>query len=246
MTESANQGSPQTKNSLVSYSGLEEYLPGYRVTPALDQESHAIDCLTKLAVAEWRMLTSFQVEFQTRRVNDCTEQRLLIHNLHTGAIEIWSGLETEQLQQWITEQTCPKLPLATVQIQQVQVWQAPQPGTVTTVGDRSLQAIRANHPFTLKILSQFKELPIELNDGSIVCQVQCSARNLATGEILDLQNNRAEFYTVKTSTEAGTYQSQLPEMTLPESGVYRLSVALSILECPDLSTLFRPTALRVV
>lgn len=256
----------RNENSLVSYSGIEEYLPFYKLSapcsaPCLNWESgqgnHENERLaTTIATDDWQTCASFQIEFQTRQSNDCKEQRLLVHNLHTGTIETWSSLKTDRLQQWIVEQTREALPSVKAEISQVQILQSLQFGRLTIIGDRTLQSIHANQPFTIDCLVQFTSLPaVSFNADAIGfilqsgCHVRCCAQNLSTGTAIELHNTPIDFHSVENhvaedrvagdhfvedhTVENWVYQFQLPQLTLPEPGIYRLSLCLSI---PNLST----------
>jgi len=260
----------ENANSLVSYSGIEEYLPCYEF-PALrsnqdpDQENGTDGHLTATTATEdWQTCASFQIELQTRQINNCQEQRLLIHDLNTGAIETWSSLKTEQLQQWIMEQTRETIPPARAEIDSVQILQSLQSGKLTIIGDRSLQSIHANHPFAIDFSVRFSErammngkaeaIGVSLESG---CHVQCSARNLSTGVVIELHNGAIDFYgaegysaegcsTKKHSPENSVYLFRLPQLALSETGIYRLSFDFSVLTQPDLFTSYKLAALQVV
>lgn len=268
--KTVNKNITQDETSLVAYSGIEEYLPTHALALPSKQDQALDDCAVTIAPSEWQTFASFQVEAQTKQVGGCSEQRLLVRNLNTGAIETWSKLETDVLQQWMVGQVREMLPPARVEISQVQILQSAAAGKLTIVGDRSLQSIRANQPFTVSFLIQFTEMQTaalsakDVSAETMSCYVQCRARNLSTGTMVNLYNAIADFRSIESNMENCVaeahasepyisynaenyiYQSQLFEFILPESGIYRLFFDLTLPGKPNLSASHRIPALKVI
>jgi hypothetical protein len=166
-------------------------------------------------------------------------------------------------------QTSAVLPSAKVEITQVQIRQAPQAGMLTTIGERSLQSVRANQPFMLILSLQGSGLSIahypeqsihpsihpspdqpqstdRSTDQSLDCDLwgyaRCYARNLTTRAIVDLHHSPIEFH----RTAEQIYEAELPEVIVAEPGIYRLFIDLTVSGSPGLSTSFKMTALQVM
>ncbi|HEY9605816.1 MAG TPA: hypothetical protein V6C85_29695, partial [Allocoleopsis sp.] len=54
--------------------------------------------------SEWQSFASFKVEFQSRkREGHAEEQRIIVHDLKANTFQVWSEIQSNQIQQWMLD-----------------------------------------------------------------------------------------------------------------------------------------------
>lgn len=191
---------------------------------------------TPATAENWRDLASFTLDFQIRPGKGRLEQRSIVCDRATNAVETRPDMDTAALHQWMLKQlpecSAPGDPLLRVEITQLRVVHAAQAEPPTEVNPTQpllLAPIQRGEPFTLAATIQVVEKgvgvaatpPLEQRlEQPIVYRAQCIARHLATRLDTDLGDITMQF----ASGHPATHVAQFPEMRLEQFGLYRLSV----------------------
>ena len=206
-------------------------------------------------LADWHSIASFKVDYQTRSIDGIAEQRLVIHHVETDATESWSAFETDQMQPWLrdrVEATLRRLQadysivtdpivadITQLRVLQPHVMQRPM------VADSNSpifpDAIQTTEPFALEVSMQFGGLATHQNKH-VAYQVQCLARNLATGTTDSLGTITSQF----ALANHATHQVLLPSLLLRQPGTYRLKVLVTPQNAPAAAGQFKVPILQVV
>ncbi|PZU96456.1 MAG: hypothetical protein DCF32_21640 [Leptolyngbya sp.] len=187
------------------------------------------------AMAEtWRDLASFTLEFQTRPGEGRLEQRSMVCDRATNAVETRPDMDTAALHQWMLKQlpgrSAPgEAPLG-VEIIQLRVLRAAQsepPMVANPTQPLFLDPIQRGEPFTLEATIQVVEKGVgtapsleQRLEPPIVYRAQCVARHLATRLATDLGDITTQF----AGGHAATHVAQFPQVRLEQPGLYRLDV----------------------
>lgn len=198
----------------------------------------------------WNVIASFQVEYQTQQVEGKLEQRTVIRQIGTDALEDWPNFETQLIQHWMGDrvedalaQSQPGLSVLP-EITQLRVMQFGQNGrsmTADKIHPLFASAIQMGEPFALEVAMQFAELA-ETTLKQTAYKVHCTARELSTG----LTDTLGEI-TAIVSLADNTYKVLLPELMLPRPGIYRLKVFVTLQNALEKSSsCFKVPMLQVV
>lgn len=219
-----------------------------------------------LEEVDWRSFASFMVEFQARRTAEqAEEQQTVVRYLEVDRVKTWSGIESEQLRQWIFDQlnvergliparnlqplqaetvTTAIASSVTLEIIQVKALLAP---LVQVIVDRSNRVfptpLRSNQPFTLEIFFTVDGDTADLitRQGSSYC-VEVYAHHGSTGETLSLGEKQ-----IQNLIEGQlSYTTWLPGVTLQQPGTYRLQIIVTIEGMPVLPGIFEVPLLQVI
>lgn len=197
----------------------------------------------------WETIATLTVELQTRLVNGQLEQRTIAHHQGSGSQHTWSGHELDPLQPWLVEhlQAFPHQAMvspspATIDIEGVRI--LPSATTrvwMTAEKNRPLLggAIAARDPFALEASLQFTGVSKHLHQ--IVYRTRCYARHLATGQVIVLGD---EIANVPCGDNCG-YVVFLRDLMLPQAGVYRLKLEVSLENAPANPACFKIPLLEV-
>lgn len=206
----------------------------------------------------WRSQASFTLAFQTRRLAGQIEQRAVLHHLETNTVETWSGSEPDQLQQWITARLSaqgpfplsdaqlgvpPSIGLEVTQLRILPSRQRSVPMQVDKAHRLFPEPIVARELFGLEVsLGLAGVASTAIDPQQIVYQLQCQARHLATGVVLNL----GETIVNVPFCDQASYKAMLSEMMLPEPGVYRLQVVVTLQNSSASPSCFKVPMLQVV
>lgn len=204
---------------------------------------------------QWQSFGAFQVEFQSRQMPGKPEEcRTVVRHLDTERSIIWHGIETEQLQSWMLEQTSARTPEGEgtavipvlVETEQLRVLQPPQTGMPMIV-DSSEQPfsgfLRANEPFSLDVAFRVAGLAgTTIAKQPITYRAQVYARNRATSEVIHLGDTVPKLL----SSSQVRYTTTLAEATLAP-GLYRLQILVKLQGAPAIAPgLFEVPLLQVI
>ncbi|HIK18076.1 MAG TPA: hypothetical protein IGS53_22700 [Leptolyngbyaceae cyanobacterium M33_DOE_097] len=201
----------------------------------------------------WAAIASFNVEFQSRKVAETVEQRVIIRHHETNTTETLSEQNIHYLQQGLLERVQMSLiasnPAAqvpqplTVTITQVELVRSRSAATMTATPEHRLFAeqIVANEPFELVATVEFSDLPAEGLNRPLICQLTAQARHLSGGSTIELGS------VVKSLTlhDAMSYRFMLPEANLPQAGAYRLHLSFTVQNAPATVASFKIPLLSV-
>lgn len=200
---------------------------------------------------KWNSLASFRVDFQIRQTADRgEEQRTKVHHLETNSLEKWSGIQTDQLFQWIQNQlndqlngkikekpakelasaellSTKTLPPQKVDVTHVRVFQPPKAETpigFAQAGQPFPGMLKGDKPFTLQAGFELDEQAADHAAKSQLTYIaQFHVRNRSTGTKYHLGNTKPDnFITGKVS-----YDTILPEVHL-DPGHYSLGVLVTV------------------
>lgn len=188
--------------------------------------------------SDWKPFASFVVEFQSREgKNGSKELCTTVQHMEADKEEIWTGIETERLCQWMRDQVgqdsrsletpqhegIPALKPLSIAVQRVQVFQPPQaeyPIATSEPGQAFHGIIKSDQLFDLLETFSIRGLdPGDLQQASIPYFVQFYARKLPSGDWIHLGNTDRE--TLLEGQER--YSVVLPEISL-SVGVYTLDI----------------------
>ncbi|MEB3179704.1 MAG: hypothetical protein VKL59_11810 [Nostocaceae cyanobacterium] len=190
---------------------------------------------------ESRTLASFIVEFQTKQVEGRSEQQTAVRHRESDSSETWSGIEGEQLQQWMLERAIATIqpePVAkqpdatttplTVEITELRALQPPRTGipmVVTQSGQGFSGFITSGEPFSLEVALRLTgQIAADIPQQTMTYCVQVYARHRATGEKTSLgQTQPHPLFAGQTS-----YTAKLSEITLQQPGMYRLQALVTL------------------
>lgn len=208
---------------------------------------------------EWQSLASFKVEFQSRKIaGQVEEQRTIVHFLEADTVQSWSGIEMQQLQQWLLERLSEEMqpepemenpaatsPIAAVEITQIRAFQ-PMPMDTPMVMDNANRLfpsiISSAESFALEVDFSLAELTEQdIPRKRMKYYVQVYARDRSTGAIAYFGE------TQPCSLIRGqiAYTAQLTNITL-EPGLYRLQVLIKFPGAPTTLGYFKVPLLQVV
>jgi len=196
---------------------------------------------------DWAAIASFNLEFQSRKVAETIEQRVITRHHETNISETLSEPHIHHLQQWLLERVQMSLiannssnqlpqPLTTT-ITQVELARSLSATTMTATPDHRLfsEQILASEPFELIATVEFSDLPAEVLNQSLICQLSAQARHLADGSTVELGS------VVKSLTldNVKSYRFVLPEANLPKSGAYRIHLSFTVQNAPATTASFK-------
>jgi len=202
---------------------------------------------------DWAAIASFNVEFQSRKVGETVEQRVIIRHHETNTTETLPQQNIHHLQQWLLERMQMSLiannPAAqlpqplTATITQVELARSLSGSTMTATPDHRLfsEQILASEPFELTATVEFSDLPAEALSRSLICQLTAQARHLSDGSTIEL-GSVVKSFTLHT---AMSYRFMLPEANLPKSGAYRLHLSFIVQNAPATVASFKIPLLSV-
>lgn len=188
---------------------------------------------------EWNSLASFVVEFQSKTVAEQTEQRTLVSQQNTNRVTIWSGIETEQLPQWLQQQlseiifpesvselpeAAPPTPLL-IEIEQLRLLQPPQT-KMPLVSNLEMfpGSLNSNKPFVLEVSWKLSgTISPEVTPFPPRYRIQAYARDRTTGRVTTI----GETFPTALVESQSSYNSVLPETSLP-AGIYRLQLLITL------------------
>ena len=216
------------------------------------------------AMPTWSTISSFQIEFQTRSMNEVNEQQILVQKLDDGVKRTWLYLSENELQTWMLEQIQPEFKQSflsselesrsatsapvqddsfNIEISHIQIY---QPATMTAP-----ITVEAANPFMTGTLVVDQPIALELRINRVDDKMARStpltfcttyqAKHLATGAIIELGSTRM---LVQPQAE-NLYSLRLPEAVLPQPGAYRLTVITSVAEHPAISASFKVPTLQL-
>ncbi|MDJ0696314.1 DUF4332 domain-containing protein [Mastigocoleus sp. MO_188.B34] len=188
---------------------------------------------------EWNSLASFLVEFQSKTTAEQTEQRTVVSQQNSVQMTIWSGIETEQLSNWLQEQLNEIIspeptsglleavvgkPLR-IEFEQLRVLQPPQT-KVPLVSNLEIfpGSLNSNKPFVLEVAWKISgTISPEVTPYPPRYRIQAYARDRTTGRVTIIGE------TLPTSLVENqfSYNSVLPETSLPK-GIYRLQILITL------------------
>jgi hypothetical protein len=214
--------------------------------------------LVEISDGEWVPSTSFTVEFQTRQKDSEREYRSIVRQAKTEAVEIFTGHEIENLQQWMLERMNPEnqlesysqnsaMPSASVEITQLrllqlQFAQTSQPLAANKIQQLFPAPIKSGEPFVLEIDLHLDGLTtFELTRRQMTYHAECYARYLPTGATINLGEVEANI----PWSQQSSYTALLPEISLQEPGAYRLKVMVSLRDIPATPGFFKVPLLQV-
>lgn len=186
---------------------------------------------------EWNSLASFVVEFQSKTVAEKTEQRTIVRQQNTDRVTIWSGIETEQLPQWLEQQlsevispeAVPELPEAStpllIEFEQLRLLQPPQT-TMPLVSNLEMfpGSLNSNKPFVLEVSWKLSgAIPPEITPSQLRYRIQAYARERTTGRVTTI----GETLPTALAENQSSYNSVLPETSLT-AGIYRLQLLITL------------------
>jgi hypothetical protein len=220
------------------------------VKPEVALEAEAQDSGT-----DWNSTASFKVDYQTRYIEGKLEHRTVVHHLETGAMESQPNFEIPLIQKWMCDRIggtesqskieIPEQPKITSEITQLQIVQAHETEAAMIADKHNpifSRAIEADEPFALEVLMQFTGLTDAPLQEQIAYQVQCVAYDLSTG----LTTTLAEVAANIPVSDDTVYKAVLPELMLPNSGIYRLKVLVILQNALETSSYFKVPMLQVV
>jgi len=195
-------------------------------------------------------LASFIVEFQTKQVEGRSEQQTAVRHRESDTTQTWSGIEGEELQQWMLERAIASLlrgaqiakvqpdtvaeqpdatttPL-TVEITELRALQPPRTGipmVVTQSGQGFSGFVTSGEPFSLEVTLRLTgQIATDIPQQTMTYCVQVYARHRATGEKTSLgQTQPHPLFAGQTF-----YTAKLSEITLPQPGMYRLQALVTL------------------
>jgi hypothetical protein len=178
---------------------------------------------------EWQNLASFTIEFQSRNMNKQIEERTVIRHTETNTVETYSGIHTEIIQQYMSAQlntvTHPRSPEEAIalKITQLRIIRAPGMETMMAVDDTYSvfpDALEQGEPFTLEAMINVVGVAPANLEQPLICRAQCFAYHLATSLRVELGNA----VTNLSIGDRTAHIVQFPNLTLQQSGIYRLKV----------------------
>lgn len=216
---------------------------------------------------EWRTFASFMVECQSKQTEDRAEQRTIVRHIETDTVRIWSGIESDflqegfasQFQQWIVAQAGTGMqpqsepeelaltsPLVS-EIVELRIFQPPRTELLVVI-DRVRQGffgtLRQGESFSLEIdfkLTGLNRANIATNKTIRYC-TQVYARHRSTGAIAHLGDTEATIFV----QEQPLYTALISEASLHQSGLYRLQVLLTFQEALIPPNIFEVSMLQVI
>jgi hypothetical protein len=216
---------------------------------------------------DWASIATFRVDYQTRQGAGSLEQRLIAHHLETQATEQWADFDTDQLQAWMRDRLAALLPALSsatpppvmrppvtpppiaAEITQLRVMQfdrMSRPMVANKTSPIFPNAIYTADPFALEVsvqfAGQFAGSEQATPDRPVDYQVQCLARNVATGETAGLGDVTGQ---VSLAHSAGD-TVLLPSLRLRQPGIYRLKVLVTQPQSPAPLGHFKVPVLQVV
>ncbi|MBD2461321.1 hypothetical protein H6G89_09705 [Oscillatoria sp. FACHB-1407] len=217
---------------------------------------------TSQPIPEWETMTSFNVTVQSRTLANHTEYQTVIQQVDSHKTEIWSGIQTQPLSNWIATQLdvnstpTQSLPQAEVEmvsvdyplavrIHQLEIKQPPTTGSVMIV-DRTNQAflnpIHSRQAFTLTVAFEVVGLEDVNPNASFAYTAQVYARHRYTGCISPLSSIEV----TEIVGEAPTHKATFPELMFEDPGFYRLQVLVNVRQATAPSGYFEVPVLQVV
>lgn len=213
------------------------------------------------AAMAWNPVASFKVAYQARQVHGKTEQRLVVHHLEGDAVESWSDVETEQMQQWMRDRVeaaqpappessaivPPPLEAEITQLRVMQPHYMSRPMVADPHSPIFSDAIQTTEPFALEVSMRFTGLTDTglreaTQEDQLAYRVRCLARHLATGETECLADVTAHVSRANDSV----YKVLLPSLRLQQPGTYRLKVLVTLQHFPAALGQFKVPMLQVV
>ncbi len=188
---------------------------------------------------EWNSLASFLVEFQSKTTAEQTEQRTVVSQQNSVQMTIWSGIETEQLSNWLQEQLNEIIspeptsglleavvgkPLR-IEFEQLRVLQPPQT-KVPLVSNLEIfpGSLNSNKPFVLEVAWKISGTTSpEVTPYPPRYRIQAYARDRTTGRVTTI----SETLPTPLVENQFSYNSVLPENSLP-AGIYRLQILITL------------------
>jgi hypothetical protein len=200
---------------------------------------------------KWNSLASFRVDFQIRQSSDRgEEQRTKVLHIETDSPEKWSGIQTDQLFQWIQNQLNdqlsgkikekPKietpaaellatqaLPPQKVDVTHVRVFQPPKaemPIGFAQAGQPFPGMLKGDKPFTLQAGFELDEQAVDqAAKNQLTYIAQFHVRNRSTGTKHHLGNTEPDNFIIGKVS----YDTILPEVQL-DPGHYSLGVLVTV------------------
>jgi hypothetical protein len=191
--------------------------------------------------SEGLTLASFIVKFQTRQGEGRTEQQTVVCHRESDTTETWTGIEGEQLQQWMLERvrtTMQPEPVAeqpaaaatplTVEITQLRAFQPPRTGMLMVIaeaGEGFSGFFTSGEPFALEVAFKLTgQTTANITLPQATYCVEVYARHRATGVKTSLGETQPHTL-IATQT---SYTTMLPDITLQQPGIYRLQVLVTL------------------
>lgn len=197
---------------------------------------------------EWQSHASFMVEFQTRQIDNRTEQRTLAHYVEAGTVETWTGIASEPLAPWMKScltTATPEVDATPITIDITQVRLLPSSSHLPSVADKTQRQffgqLEAGELFALEVSVKFAGSAIAHLDH-LSYQVQCSVRQLTTGTVIQLGEMSADV----PYSDRAAYMVLLPDLTLAQPGGYRLYLQVGLLNAAATPGCFKVPLLKVM
>jgi len=198
----------------------------------------------------WQTIATFTVEFQTQQGDGQTENRTIVRHVKTDAVSAWSGIESEQIPQWILDQLNTDKPLETnapvvleiTQLRMVSSQRIGAPMVANKTHRLFPSSIKAGEPFTLEASMCFSGLPASFARQQLVYRAQCQAHNLSSGVTTDLGDTIAN---VPIGDKA-SYTALFPDLSLQQPGAYRLKVLVTLQNAVAVPACFKVPMLQVI
>ncbi|MEO0968654.1 MAG: hypothetical protein AAFX80_10025 [Cyanobacteria bacterium J06639_18] len=191
---------------------------------------------------EWNSLASFLVEFQSKTTAEQTEQRTVVSQQDSDLMTMWSGIETEQVSQWLQQQLneiispepateateVSEAATSTslrIEFEQLRLLQPPQT-KIPLVSNLEIfpGSVNCNKPFVLEVSWKISgTISPEVTPYPPRYRIQAYARDRTTGRVTII----GETLPTPLVENQFSYNSVLPETSLPK-GIYRLQILITL------------------
>lgn len=188
---------------------------------------------------EWNSLASFLVEFQNKTTAEQTEQRTVVSQQNSDRMTILSGIETEQVSQWLQQQlneiispesATEALEAATstplrIEFEQLGLLQPPQT-KIPLVSNLEIfpGSLNSHKPFVLEVYWKISgTISPEVTPYPPRYRIQAYARDRTIGRVTII----GETLPTPLVENQFSYNSVLPETSLPK-GIYRLQILITL------------------
>lgn len=204
---------------------------------------------------EGQELASFFIAFQTSQIQGQTEQQTIVRHVETNVVETYPGLNLEAAYGWISEQLKTVLHQASLnqsvepepavlEITQLRLIRSQAEPSMMVNQTQPLfpKAIGQGEPFTLEVSLKLADSAQANPSQPLVYQTQCFVHHLSTQSETCLGDVTTETPFDNRSAHAVL----IPNISLPQPGVYRLKVWVSPQNMAASPAYFKVPVLQVI
>ncbi|UBF23708.1 hypothetical protein K9N68_18230 [Kovacikia minuta CCNUW1] len=244
---------PRSVSSVISEVQPTELAPDRELV----QENGQPSTLENLEKADlWKTIAAFTIEVQAGVGTAQQAQRTRVQCQTTDRTETWTGVEIDQLLQWVRSQlnslqskvetansmaTTP----VTVDINQLRLLRSTSVGKSMVVDKTQRlfpESIQPGEPFILEVSIEVAGGAVERNQSLISYRAQCFARHSATGKVIELSDLQTEI----PYQEQSFHSLRFPPIFLENPGAYRLQVVVTPQNLPATAGSFKVPLLQVI